>query len=250
MNISLAGRVALVTCAANPVGLAVCRELASAGARVVTLCLDEAEYAAWTAILAQEGWSGAAYQIDLTDFTACQALIAQIEQEQGPLDIVVNNPRGDLGATASFRELDLARWKRILRANLDPIFNITRQVVQGMTDRGFGRIVNISSLSAHRGEVGHTPFAAATAGMHGFTLALSQEVARKGVTVNTITPGHVELGTAPADPEEEKRLLAQIPMGRRSRPEEIAYAVHFLVSEAASCITGAELPATGGEHIV
>jgi acetoacetyl-CoA reductase len=248
MNTSLAGRVAFVTSGTNPLGTAICKDLARSGAKVVTHCSNERTRNAWTKQLADDGVTVTVYKNDITSFASCQEMIAAVEQEHGPVNIVVNNPAEE-GAEVPFRSMTKGQWDQTLATNLDPVFNITRQVVQGMNDRGFGRIINISSLAALRGEKGSTSFAAATAGIHGFTLALSQEVARKGITVNTVTPGHVDAGKAPADSASTKQLLAQIPAGRLGTTEEVAFAVHFLASDAASYITGIDLPVTGGHHI-
>ena len=182
---------------------------------------------------------------DVGDFDACVALLARITASHGPVDVLVN--AAGITRDASFRKMAVEQWQQVLRVNLDSAFNLSKQVVDGMCERGFGRIVNISSIVGQTGAFGQTNYAASKAGLHGFTMALAREVARKGVTVNSISPGYIETAMTAAMPDDvRQQVVAAIPVGRIGQPEDIARAVDYLCSDAASYLTGVNLPVNGG----
>ena len=175
--------------------------------------------------------------------------MAAVEKELGPVDILVNNAGITMDTT--LRKMSWEQWNTVLNTNLDSVFNMSRQVVQGMMDRGYGRIINISSINGQKGQIGQCNYSAAKAGMHGFTMALAQEVARKGVTVNTLSPGYIATEMVMAVPEDiRKQIIAQIPVGRLGTVEEVAASVDFLCSPEAGFITGADIAANGGQHMM
>jgi acetoacetyl-CoA reductase len=167
----------------------------------------------------------------------------------GPVDVLVNN--AGITRDSTFRKMDKPGWDAVLRTDLDSLFNMTKPVCDGMAERGWGRIINISSVNAQKGSFGQVNYSAAKAGMHGFTKALALEVARKGVTVNTISPGFIATKMVTAVPQDilEGKILPQIPMGRLGQPEEVAALVAYLASDAAAFITGANIAINGGQHM-
>ena len=190
----------------------------------------------------------AVYKWDVSDADACAAGLARVESELGPIDVVVNN--AGITRDATFKKITPEKWQQVINADLDSVFNVSHQFVAGMTDRGWGRVINIASINGQKGCFGQTNYCAAKAGMHGFTMALAQEVARKGVTVNTVSPGYIATEMVMAVREEvREQIVAQIPVGRLGRPEEIAGLVAFLASDDAGFITGANLAANGGQHM-
>ncbi len=249
MEISLQGKVALVTGGTGGIGAAICETLASAGARVATNYRNEEKAQAWLRETASRGFDFKAYHVDVTDTEGCRNMIAQIEQDLGPIDIIVNN--AGITKDTTLRKMTKDQWDMVLRINLDSLYNITQPVIEGMTNRGWGRIVNISSINGQKGQIGQTNYTTTKAGMHGFTMSLAQEVARKGVTVNTVSPGYIATDMVMAVPEEiRNKIIAQIPVGRLGTPEEIAATVAFLSSEHASFITGANFAQNGGQHMM
>lgn len=247
MNTSLKGKVAIVTGGTGAIGTAICRQLADSGAKVATNYRSEEKLKHWQE--ENKGYSFFAYKCDVTDFNACKDFVAAVEKELGPVDILVNNAGITMDTT--LRKMTWEQWNTVLNTNLDSVFNMSRQVVQGMTDRSFGRIINISSINGQKGQIGQCNYSAAKAGMHGFTMALAQEVARKGVTVNTLSPGYIATEMVMAVPEEiRKQIIAQIPVGRLGTVEDVAYAVDFLSAPEAGFITGADIAANGGQHMM
>jgi acetoacetyl-CoA reductase len=190
-----------------------------------------------------------AVQVDVADFDSCQKAMAQIQAEAGPVDILVNN--AGITRDMTFKKMGKVDWDAVLRTNLDSVFNMTKSVCDGMVDRGWGRIINISSINGQKGAFGQTNYSAAKAGMHGFSKALAQEVARKGVTVNTISPGYIGTKMVLAIPKEvlDSKIIPQIPVGRLGKPEEIAGLVAYLCSEEAAFVTGANIAINGGQHM-
>ena len=183
--------------------------------------------------------------LDVADFDACGALVRKVEAEHGPLDILVN--AAGITRDVTLRKMDTVQWDDVMRVNLDGVFNMCRHVVDGMATRGFGRIVNISSVNGQTGQFGQTNYSAAKAGMHGFTMALAREVARKGVTVNTVSPGYCDTAMVMAMPEDMRAGSSRsIPVGRLGEPGEIARTVEFLTADDAGFITGANIPVNGG----
>src|SRR5690554_3499046 len=243
-------RTALVTGGTSGIGEAIALALHDAGHRVVVTCFAGVEEpAAWRDAQAAAGRAFVVEPVDVADYDSCQALASRLQDAGIAVDILVN----DAGITrdATFRKMDKAMWDAVLRTDLDSMFNVSKPFVGGMADRGWGRIVNISSVNGTKGQFGQTNYSAAKAGIQGFTRALAQEVARKGVTVNAVSPGYVATAMVEAvDPEIlEKQIVSQIPMGRLGKPEEVAALVTFLASEDAAYITGANMAINGGMHM-
>ncbi|KZE27334.1 3-oxoacyl-[acyl-carrier-protein] reductase [Crenobacter luteus] len=242
-------RIALVTGGMGGIGTAICKALADAGHTVVTTYSKPGREEKWLADAKEQGYSFHAYQCDVADYDSCQALAAKVAAEVGPVDVLVNN--AGITRDATFKRLDKDGWDAVIKTNLDSVFNMCKGVVDGMVERGFGRIVNISSINGQKGQFGQTNYSAAKAGMHGFTMALAQEVAKKGVTVNTISPGYIATEMVMAVPEEVRnKIIAQIPVGRLGKPEEIANLVAYLASDLAGFMTGADLSINGGQHMM
>ncbi|MGH8614599.1 MAG: acetoacetyl-CoA reductase [Gammaproteobacteria bacterium] len=249
MKTSLEGRVALVTGGTGGIGAAICVQLAASGAKVATNYRNEEKARKWLAETKAKGYDFTIYRVDVSDFDACQRMVESLAKELGPVDILVNN--AGVTKDVTLRKMGKEQWDTVLRINLDSVFNVTRQVVQGMMDRGYGRIVNISSINGQKGQVGQSNYSASKAGMHGFTMSLAQEVARKGVTVNTVSPGYIATDMVMAVGEEiRNQIIAQIPVGRLGTPEEVAYLVDFLVSDQAAFINGADFAQNGGQHMM
>src|ERR671919_816261 len=242
-------RVALVTGGTRGIGAAICKQLADSGARVATNYRNEEAARRWLSETQAQGYSFKAYRVDVADFEGCREMVSRIEQDLGPIDIVINN--AGITQDVTLRKMTKAQWDMVLRINLDSVFNVTRQVIQGMMDRSFGRIINMSSINGQKGQVGQTNYTASKAGMHGFTMSLAQEVARKGITVNTVSPGYIATDMVMAVAEDiRNQIIAQIPVGRLGKPEEVAYVVDFLASNEAGFITGANFAVNGGQHMM
>jgi len=189
------------------------------------------------------------YKWDVGDYSACESGLQQVESDLGPVDVVVNN--AGITRDSMFHKMTPEMWNDVIRVNLSSMFNMTNPVLGGMRDRGYGRIVNISSINGQKGQMGQTNYSAAKAGVIGFTKALAQETARKGITVNTVAPGYVDTDMVANVPEEAlNQIIAQIPVGRLGKPEEIARCVTFLASEDAGFITGSTITANGGQYII
>jgi acetoacetyl-CoA reductase len=238
-------RVAVVTGGIGGLGTAICRSLAQAGRRVIALDLgaSNARIAEFDAAVA--GLDIRFEPLDVTDFDACGTVVRSIEAREGSLDILVN--AAGITRDGTLRKMDKVQWDVVLGVNLGGVFNLCRHAVDGMATRGFGRIVNISSVNGQTGQFGQTNYSAAKAGMHGFTMALAREVARKGVTVNSVSPGYCETALVMAIPDDIRAgIVAQVPVGRLGKPEEIARTVEFLSADDAGFITGANIPVNGG----
>jgi len=245
-----AKRIALVTGGMGGLGEAICIKLAALGDTVVTTYSPgNTRFKAWLAAMQERGYHFHAYPCDVTDWESCQACVRRVTAELGPVDVLVNN--AGITRDMTFRKMDRVNWDAVLHANLDSCFNMTKQVCDGMLDRGWGRIINISSVNAQKGAFGQTNYSAAKAGRHGFTKALALEVARKGVTVNTISPGYIGTKMVTAIPKDvlETKIIPQIPMGRLGKPEEVAGLVAYLASEEAAFVTGANIAINGGQHM-
>ena len=186
------------------------------------------------------------FKWDVGDYEACVTGLKQVESELGPISIIVNN--AGITRDAMLHRMTPQQWKDVIRVDLDSVFNMLQPVINGMRDRGFGRIINISSVNGQKGQIGQSNYCAAKAGVIGFTKALAQENARKGITVNCVAPGYIESDMVAAVPEKVlESIIAQIPVGRLGKPEEIAKCVAFLASDHADFITGATIPANGGQ---
>jgi acetoacetyl-CoA reductase len=244
-------RVALVTGGVGGIGTAICKRLAADGRFVVANYAIPGTEERWLAAMAAAGLNGSQTALafgDVTDFDAMGEMVRRIEDEHGPIEILVNC--AGITRDTTFRKMTLEQWRAVLSTNLDSVFNVTRHVIDGMIERGWGRVINISSVNAVRGQFGQTNYAAAKAGILGFTKSLAQEVVKKGVTVNAISPGYVQTDMVMAIREDvREQLVAQIPAGRLAMPEEIADAVAFLASDKAAYITGTNLAVNGGLHM-
>jgi acetoacetyl-CoA reductase len=243
-------RVALVTGGMGGLGEAICLKLAALGYTVVTTCSPTNSHAdKWLREMRERGCQFHAFPCDVSDWDSCLACVKHITDEVGPVDVLVNN--AGITRDMTFRRMDRVNWDAVMHTNLDSCFNMTKQVCEGMVDRGWGRIINISSVNGQKGAFGQTNYSAAKAGMHGFTKALSLEVARKGVTVNTISPGYIGTKMVMAIPREvlDSKIIPQIPIGRLGKPEEVARLVAYLASEEAAFVTGANIAINGGQHM-
>ncbi len=249
MKIDLTGKVALVTGGTSGIGAAICKELAECGAKVATNYRNEAKAQEWLAEMKEQGFDFKAYPVDVVDTEGCAKMVAQIEDELGPLDIIVNN--AGITWDTTLRKMTKEKWDAVLGINLDSLFNITQPVIEGMTNRGWGRVINIASINGQKGQMGQTNYSTTKAGMHGFTMSLAQEVARKGVTVNTISPGYIATEMVMKVPEEiREKIISTIPVARLGKPEEVAATVAFLASDHAAFITGADFAQNGGQHMM
>ena len=243
-------RVVFVTGGMGGIGSAICRRLARAGHTIVAGCLPEYDRKEeWLAVMRKEGFKAHAAEADVSDFESCAEMFYSVRAVVGAVDILVNN--AGITRDSVFKRMTELDWSAVINTNLNSVFNVTRQVIDGMVDSGWGRIINISSVNAIKGQFGQTNYSAAKAGMAGFSKALAQEVVKKGVTVNTVSPGYVETDMVLALRKEiREQIVASIPMGRLARPEEIAAVVAFLASEEAGYITGANISVNGGMHMM
>ncbi|MBB5426813.1 acetoacetyl-CoA reductase [Paraburkholderia sp. JPY158] len=196
-----------------------------------------------------QGRSFLAYPVDVADYDSCQHCAAKIQFEVGPVDILVNN--AGITEDMTLRKMNKVNWDAVIRTNLDSVFNMTKPLCEDMVARGWGRIVNVSSVNGSKGSIGQTNYAAAKAGMHGFTKSLALEVARKGVTVNTVSPGYLATKMVTAIPQEilDTKILPHVPVGRLGKPEEVAALVLYLCSDDAGFVTGANVAINGGQHM-
>jgi acetoacetyl-CoA reductase len=249
MTKKLEGRVALVTGGTGGIGTAVCKRLADSGATVVATYRNAEKAERWREARRSEGYEFALAEVDVASFDSCRAMADAVQTEIGPVGILVNN--AGITRDTAFRKMTKEQWDCVLGSNLDSLFNVTRNMIQGMTDRGYGRVINISSINGEKGQFGQVNYSAAKAGIHGFTMALAQEVARKGVTVNTVSPGYIATDMVEKMPDDiRQKIIADIPIGRMGRPDEVAFAVEFLASDEAALFTGANLSCNGGQHMM
>jgi acetoacetyl-CoA reductase len=244
-------KVALVTGGVGGIGTAICKRLAADGCFVVANYAIPGTEERWRAAMGAAGLNGGSSALafgDVTDFDAMGDMVRKIEAEHGPIAVLVNC--AGITRDSTFRKMSPDQWRAVLATNLDSVFNVTRQVIDGMMERGWGRVINISSVNAVRGQFGQTNYAAAKAGILGFTKSLAQEVVKKGVTVNAISPGYVQTDMVMAIREDVRaKIVAEIPAGRLAMPEEVADAVAFLASDKAAYITGTNLSVNGGLHM-
>jgi acetoacetyl-CoA reductase len=239
-------RVALVTGGTRGIGAAICKALKAVGYGVA------ANYGGNDAAAQKfkEETGISVYKWDVSSFDACAAGVKQVEADLGPIEILVNN--AGITRDGMFHRMTPDNWNAVIATNLGSLFNVTRQVIEGMRERKFGRIINISSINGQKGQTGQVNYSAAKAGELGFTKALAQEGARAGITVNAICPGYIatEMVKAMSQDVLQKNILPQIPIGRLGEPEEVARCVVFLASDDAGLITGATLTANGGQYFV
>ena len=243
----MTARTAIVTGGTGAIGTEICRQLSQAGCRVGALGhpSEAARVADWKKTL---GFEVAVELADLGDYDAARAAMNQLQAALGPADILVN--AAGITRDSRFSKMTPEQWRAVLGSNLDSVFNCTQAVFENMCARGFGRIINISSVNGQKGQFGQTNYSAAKAGMHGFSMALAQEGAAKGVTVNTVSPGYIETPmTSAIKPEALEKIKAQIPLGRMGTPAEIARVVVFLSAAESGYITGANIPVNVGLFI-
>ncbi|NII06308.1 acetoacetyl-CoA reductase [Luteibacter anthropi] len=241
-------RTALVTGGTGGIGTAIVRYLARQGHRVATNYRDDARAAAWREDMIRDGIDVVMVKGDVSDPHSAADMIRGVEELAGPVEILINN--AGITRDTTFHKMDYQQWTEVVNTNLNACFNVTRPVIEGMRSRQWGRIVQISSINGQKGQYGQANYAAAKAGVHGFTISLAQENARFGITVNTVSPGYVGTDLVMAVPEDIRaKIVAQIPVGRLGRPDEIAHAVAFLTSEESSWITGSNLAINGGHYM-
>jgi len=247
---SVPKRVVFVTGGMGGIGSAICRRLAAAGHTIVAGCLpDYDRKEEWLGAMRKDGFRVHAAEGNVGDYESCSQMFYNVRAVVGNVDILVNN--AGITRDAIFKRMTEHGWNEVINTNLNSVFNVTRQVIDGMVDKNWGRIINISSVNAIKGQFGQTNYSAAKAGMAGFSKALAQEVVKRGVTVNTVSPGYVETELVMAiRPDVRQQIVDSIPMGRLARPEEIAAVVAFLASDEAGYITGANISVNGGMHMM
>jgi len=244
----MTARVALVTGGTGGIGSAICKKLADMGHKVATNYRNEEKTQAWLQQMRDQGYDITAVKGDVSSPEEAEALVREVESKLGPVDILVNN--AGITRDTTFHRMTASHWNEVINTNLNSVFNMTRPVIEGMRERKWGRVIQISSINGQKGQYGQANYAAAKAGMHGFTISLAQENAKFGITVNTVSPGYIGTDMVMAVPEEVRnKIVAQIPTGRLGSPEEIAYAVSFFIPDEASWITGANLSANGGQYM-
>lgn len=243
-------RVALITGGMGGLGEAICIKMAGLGYKVVTThSPGNAKVDEWLKNMNNMGYGFKAYPCDVTDFDSAKVCVETVTREVGPIDVLVNN--AGITRDMTFKKMTKADWDAVIRTNLDSVFNMTKQVMDGMVERKWGRVINVASVNGQKGAFGQTNYSAAKAGMHGFTKALALEVARQGVTVNTISPGYIGTKMVTAIPQDilDSKILPQIPVSRLGKPEEIAGLVAYLASDEAAFVTGANISINGGQHM-
>jgi acetoacetyl-CoA reductase len=243
-------RTALITGGMGGLGETISTKMHDAGYRVVvTRSPGNNNAENWLADMKARGYQVAAFPIDVSDYDSCELGVSNIHREIGPIDILINN--AGITKDRSFKKMTKADWDAVIHTNLDSVFNMTKQVFDGMVTRGWGRIINVSSVNGQKGAFGQTNYSAAKAGMHGFTKALALEVAKKGVTVNTISPGYIGTKMVMAIPKDilDSKILPQIPLNRLGKPDEVAGLIVYLCSDEAAFVTGANVSINGGQHM-
>ncbi|QBM18394.1 acetoacetyl-CoA reductase [Marinobacter sp. JH2] len=246
----MTNRIAVITGANGGLGTAMSKALAAQGRKVVGTHLpgEEAQANDWQANLREEGIDAAIYALDVTDFEGCKAFVAAVEQDLGPIDILVNN--AGITNDAPLKRMQPEQWNQVINVNLTSMFNMCHQVFESMCERGFGRIVNISSLNGEKGQFGQSNYAATKAGIYGFTKSIAQEGARKGVTANSVSPGYIDTPMVRQVPEKVlNNIVAGIPVGHLGKPEDIARAVAYLTADEASFVTGTNMSVNGGQYM-
>jgi acetoacetyl-CoA reductase len=248
MNIN--DQVILVTGGTGGIGTTICQHFLQENAKVIATCHhDNNKTFSWEEEQKKLGYDIPVYPVDVSNYESCADLVKKIESDFGRIDVLVNN--AGITNDARLINMSLDQWQSVLNTNLDSVFNMSKHVLEGMLKRQYGRIINISSINGQKGQFGQTNYAAAKAGMHGFTKSLAQEVARKGITVNTVSPGYIETSMVLNIPEEiQKKIIEEIPVGRLGKPEEIARVVLFLADSASGFITGANFSVNGGQYLL
>jgi len=243
-------RVVLVTGGMGGLGETISAKMADAGYKVaVTYSPGNNKHGEWVAEMKKRGYDILAVACDVADIDSCVKAVAEVQGKAGAIDVLVNN--AGITRDMTFKKMDKVNWDAVLRTNLDSLFNMSKQVVDSMAERGWGRVINVSSVNGSKGAFGQTNYSAAKAGVHGFTKALALEVAKKGVTVNTISPGYIGTKMVTAIPKDvlDTKILPHIPVGRLGKPEEVAGLIIYLASEEAAFVTGANIAINGGQHM-
>ena len=244
----MSARVALVTGGTGGIGTAICKRLAGLGHKVATNFRNEEKAREWQRKMRDEGLDIVLAKGDVSSPEDAVGIVRQVEEQLGPVDILVNN--AGITRDTTFHKMRPDQWMEVINTNLNSVYNMTRPVIEGMRDRKWGRVIQIASINGQKGQYGQANYAAAKAGMHGFTISLAQENAKFGITVNTVSPGYIGTDMVMAVPEDVRnKIVAQIPTGRLGLPEEIAYAVAFFIPDEAAWITGANLSANGGQYM-
>ena len=244
----MTSRVALVTGGTGGIGTAICQRLADQGHRVATNFRNAEKAQQWQQRMREKGYDIALFEGDVADPHSGRSLIQATEAALGPVEILVNN--AGITRDTTFHRMSPEQWHEVINTNLNSVFNVTRPVIEGMRKRGWGRVIQISSINGLKGQYGQANYAAAKAGMHGFTMALAQEVASKGVTVNTISPGYIGTDMVRAiRPDVLEKIVATIPVRRLGTPEEIASMTSWLASDESGFSTGADFSLNGGLHM-
>ena len=239
-------KVALVTGGIGGIGTEICKSLANQSRFVIAGYLPAERECAetWEAEMLGRGYDIGIAAGDVADFESARAMIADITSRYGRIEILVNC--AGITRDSTLKKLEPENWQAVINTNLTSVYNVSKQVLDGMLESGFGRIVNISSVNGQRGQFGQTNYSAAKAGVHGFTMALARETSQKGITVNSVSPGYIATPMTEAiAPEIRETIIAQVPMGRMGRADEVGHAVAFLTDDMSAYITGANLPVNG-----
>ncbi|HEX2009329.1 MAG TPA: acetoacetyl-CoA reductase [Roseateles sp.] len=241
-------KIAYVTGGMGGIGTAMCQRLHKEGFKVIAGCGPSRDYDKWLSEQAALGYTFYASVGNVADWDSTVAAFDKVKAEHGTISVLVNN--AGITRDGQFRKMSLADWQAVMSTNLDSMFNVTKQVIDGMLDQGWGRVINISSVNGEKGQFGQTNYSAAKAGMHGFTMALAQEVASKGVTVNTVSPGYIATDMVKAVRQDVlDKIIATIPVKRLGQPEEIAAIVAWLAGGDSGFTTGADFSCNGGLHM-
>lgn len=242
------GKLAYVTGGMGGIGTSMCQRLHKEGYKVIAGCGPSRDYKKWLDEQKALGYQFYASVGNVAEWDSTVEAFEKVKAEHGTVDVLVNN--AGITRDGQFRKMSRADWSAVMSTNLDSMFNVTKQVIDGMLDKGWGRIINISSVNGEKGQFGQTNYSAAKAGMHGFTMALAQEVASKGVTVNTISPGYIATDMVKAIRQDVlDKIIATIPVKRLGTPEEIASIVAWLACDESGFTTGADFSCNGGLHM-
>jgi acetoacetyl-CoA reductase len=247
-EINMSAQIAYVTGGMGGIGTAICQRLSKDGMTVIAGCGPSRDHQQWIDEQAALGYTFYASVGNVSDWNSCEAAFKKVVQDHGPVDVLVNN--AGITRDGVFRKMTSDDWRAVMDTNLNSLFNVTKQVIDGMADRGFGRIINISSVNGQKGQFGQCNYATAKAAIHGFTMSLALEVARKGVTVNTVSPGYIGTDMVRAiRPDVLEKIIATIPVKRLGRPEEIASIIAWIASAESGFSTGADFSLNGGLHM-
>ena len=242
------GKIAYVTGGMGGIGTSLCQRLHQDGFKVIAGCGPSRDHAKWLAEQAALGFTFHGSVGNVGDWNSTESAFAKVKQEHGPIDVLVNN--AGITRDVVFRKMTRHDWDAVIETNLNSMFNVTKQVVGDMVEKGWGRIINISSVNGAKGQAGQTNYSAAKAGMHGFTMALAQELASKGVTVNTVSPGYIGTDMVKAIRQEVlDKIVATIPVKRLGEPSEIASIISWLATDEGGYSTGADFSVNGGLHM-